>query len=178
VFSSARRANSAQRAIASALLVAAAVAALLNLSGCGSRQPLVDNLLEGMKEQEVMQAMHSSPGKFRVVAETGLVKNDPRPPYSVKVIRAEGVLCAGQLSDISLSFYLKQLHVVSCYPKDVDAMIEALLKAGYITTRGREFDVLLDGVAVSSTEIDGRWCVSFSSKRLTDDQRRWNLRYS
>jgi hypothetical protein len=156
----------------------AAVTSVLLLGACGRGQPLVDNLVEGMQEQEVLQAMHPPKGAFHVVAETSLRKGDPRPPYSVKIIRAEGVLCAGQTSDVSLSFYLKKLHVVSCYPKNVDAMIDALLKAGYITTRGREFNVQREGVAISSTEIDGRWCVSFSSERLTADQRRWNLRYS
>ena len=158
--------------------MATAAASMLLLAGCGKAQPLVDNLLEGMPEHEVMQALKLPKGGFRVVAETGLVKGDPRPPYSVKVIRAEGVTCAGQVSDVSLSFYLKQLHVVSCYPQNVDAMIDALIKAGYITTRGREFSAVHDGIAVSSTEIDGRWCVSFSSERLTADQRRWNRRYS
>lgn len=155
------------------------VAGLASLAACGkSQQLLVDNLVEGMPEHEALQAMRPPKGAFRVVAETELRKGDPRPPYSLKVIRAEGVRCAGQVSDVSLSFYLKQLHVVSCFPKDVDAMIDALLKAGYINGRDREFNVLRGGVAISSTEIDGRWCVSFSSERLTADQRRWNLRYS
>ena len=158
-------------------MAVAAITSVLLLAGCGA-QPLVDNLVEGMHEQEVLDVMRVPNGSFHVVAETELRKGDPRPPYSVKIIRAEGVLCAGQTSDVALSFYLKKLHVVSCYPKNVDAMIDALLKAGYITTKGREFSVQRKGVAISSTEIDGRWCVSFSSERLTADQRRWNLRYS
>jgi hypothetical protein len=162
---------------ASALLLSAA--AIVLLGGCTrSRETLVDNLHEGMHEQEVIQAMHQPPGAFRVVAETQLRKHDPRPPYSIRVLRAEGVQCAGQLSDVSLSFYLKQLHVVSCYPRNVDAMIDALIQAGYISTRGREFSVVRNGVSVSSAEIDGQWCVTFASERLTSDQRRWNMRYS
>jgi hypothetical protein len=161
------------------LLGSSAVFGLALLSACGrAPQPLVDNLIEGMDEQQVMMAMGVAKSAFRVVAETSLPKGDPRPPHSVRVVNADRVLCVGQLSDMSLSFYLEQLNTVVCYPKDVEAMIDALIKASLISTRGREFSVVRAGIAIDSHEIDGRWCVSFISERLSAKERRWNLRYS
>jgi len=149
------------------------------LSACGkSHQPLVDNLIEGMTDKEAIAAMGAAGPAFHVVAEMSLPKGDPRPPHGVKVMNADKVLCMGQVSDISLSFYLKELHTVSCYPKDVNAMIDALIKAEVISTRGRDFSVVRDGIAIDSHEIDGRWCVSFVSERLSAKERAWNLRYS
>ena len=157
----------------------AALLGLTLLSACGrAPQRLVDNLIEGMTESEAMQAMGAAKPAFHVVAEMSLPKGDPRPPHSVKVVNADHVMCVGQLSDMSLSFYLKELHTVSCYPKNVDAMIDALIKADVISTRGRDFSVVRAGIAIDSHEIDGRWCVSFVSERLSAKERRWNLRYS
>jgi hypothetical protein len=161
------------------LLRCSAMLGLALLCACArAPQPLVDNLIEGMDEQEVMKALGASKSAFHVVADVSLPKGDRRPPYSVKVVNADRVLCVGQLSDMSLSFYLKELHTVSCYPKDVDAMVDALIKAALISTRSREFSVVRGGVSIDSHEIDGRWCVSFVSERLSAKERRWNLRYS
>jgi hypothetical protein len=159
--------------------LSAACGLALLLSGCMRSPPtLVDNLIEGMTEREAIVATGVAQSAFRVVAETNLREGDPRPPYSLKVLRADRVLCVGQLSEVSLSFYVKKLHIVSCYPKDVDAMIDALIKASVISTRGRDFSVARSGVAISSHEIDGRWCVTFVSERLSAEERRWNMRYS
>jgi hypothetical protein len=161
-------------------LVTTSAVLVVALCGACSRpsQPLVDNLIEGMNEQEAMLAMGDARSAFRVIAETALNKDDPRPPYRVKVVGGDGVPCVGQVSEMSLAFYLERLHVVTCYPKDVDAMVDALIKAAVISTRGRDFSVVRSGVVISSHEIDGRWCVSFVSERLSAEERRWNRRYS
>jgi hypothetical protein len=163
----------------SKLLSTSAVLALALLVACvRTPQPLVDNLIEGMTEMEAMIAMGAAKSAFRVVSETALPKGDPRPPNSMKIVNADRVPCVGQLSDMSLSFYVGQLHTVVCYPKDIDAMVDALIKATLINTRGREFSVVRAGIAINSHEIDGRWCVSFVSERVSAKERRWNLRYS
>lgn len=140
--------------------------------------PLVDDLIEGMKESEVVAALGAQKTKFHVVYQTSLPKGDPRPPYSEKTISAGSVSCAGQLSEVSITFYLDQLSEITCYPSNVDALIDSLVRAGVIESKEREFDVVRGGVAVHGSQVDGRWGVTFSSKRLTAEQRSWIAKYS
>jgi hypothetical protein len=139
---------------------------------------LVDNLIEGMREPDVIAALGRSKQQFHVVYETSLPQGDARPPYSEKTISTTGVNCFGQPSDVSLSFYQAELREVTCYPKDVGAMVDALIRTGAVAEGRRDFSITRNGVAIRGSETDGRWGVTFTSVRLTEDQRRWVAKYS
>jgi hypothetical protein len=153
--------------------------ALVLLTACAKTPVgLVDYLTEGMREADAIAALGNRNAQFHVVYETSLPRGDPRPPYTEKTIAAAGVSCVWQPSDISMSFYLAQLSEVTCYPHDAGAMVDALARAGVITNRERKFSVTRGGVAIRGSEVGGRWSVTFSSLRLTEDQRRWVAKYS
>jgi len=165
--------------LATALSRLAAAIFIVVLVGACSRSPapLVNGLVEGMDESTVIAKLGVPKTAVRVVYETTLPKGDSRPPYSEKTIAVIGS-CEGQPAEMSISFYLGQLQEITCYPQDVDAMLQELAKAGIIEAGKRAFKVTHGDVSVFGGESDGRWGVTFSSERLTDQQQSWIAKYS
>ena len=159
--------------------LAAAIFIVVLVGACSrSPAPLVNGLIEGMDESTVIAKLGVPKTAVRVVYETTLPKGDSRPPYSEKTISVIGGSCDGQPAEMSISFYLGQLQEITCYPQDVDAMLQDLAKAGIIEGGKRAFKVIHGDVSVRGGESDGRWGVTFSSERLTDQQQSWIAKYS
>lgn len=148
--------------------------AFILLAACSlAPSPLIDDLIEGMHESDAVAVLGLQRAAFQVLHETSVPKGDPRSPYSEKTIAAAAALCAGQPSEILLSFYLDQLREVTCFPNDVRAMSAALKSRGVIDRDERTFSYERGGIVIRGNENGGRWGVTFSSQRITAAQRNW-----
>jgi hypothetical protein len=147
--------------------------------GCSRTPPsMVDNLAEGMNESTAMSALGISGTQTHVIYQLSLPKGDTRPPYSEKVISIDGAQCAGDQAQITLSFYLDQLMTVTCYPKDAEHMIHSLTAKYRVTEQSGKFSVVMNGVSIQGGVVNGRWAVTYSSKRLLAEQEAWVAKYS
>jgi hypothetical protein len=150
------------------------------LCACAQRpSPFIDGLSEGMSEVEALRQLRVEPNRYKVQYEMHLDAKDKRPPYSEKAISIAHARCAGQDAEIWLSFYLGQLREVTCYPTSANSLILELVKRGIIEKVDRNFERTMGKTSIhGGNAFDGRWKVSFSSKRLTRKQRDWIDRYS
>jgi hypothetical protein len=157
--------------LATALSRLAAAVFIVGLAGACARSlaPLVNGLVEGMDESAVIAKLGVPTAAVRVVHETTLPKRGSRPPYSEKTIAVIDGSCEGQPAD---------LREITRYPQDTEAMLQELVKTGIIEAGKRAFKVTRGDVSVFGGESDGRWGVTFSSERLTDQQQSWIAKYS
>jgi hypothetical protein len=149
------------------------------IAGCARQPPqFIDGLREGMQESQALAALHVKATASHVLAEYSLPAGDKRPPYRERVLSIGEAECAGQKAEVWLSFYLEQLREVTCYPRDVSAMMASLRQRGVVETSKPDFEITRGGATVRGSAVGGRWGVTFSSKRLTREQQNWVKKYS
>ena len=110
--------------------------------------------------------------RIEVVEDSALAPGDSRPPFSIYVVRVQGVSDKGLPGQLRLKFFNDRLTGVWFYPDDAAAYRSAMQAEASVAR--------VDGHVKTWTAEDyrGKWYVAWEDERLWDEEWEWIETYS
>jgi hypothetical protein len=115
---------------------------------------------------------------FVIREQTGLRREDRRPPFDQLGISVPRFSHLGQSGELSLSFFNNRLEAVLFYPADPDAYLRTLRAAGIPLTGGKDLELPPFTRLRTGVDYQHRTYVVWEDVRLTEESDRWIERYA